>query len=326
MELSRGNVVEDLIRWRDYYLQHCNTKGIGPRSREIYSGIMTELTEYIKNNSPYMHIGKLDWVFINDFMRFKEEKRGKLLSDRTFKLYYTVIKAWFVFISEEITDPDNTIDLGKNVAGLKRKVKRKTVVGYTPDQTDKLEYTVENLKELHRKKPKKSIVVYRNALIFKILLYTGIRAIEMSRLTYQDLESYTSETDGIPQYRILVVGKGDNERYVYIDRVEVDEELAVLSRHFTPDSLIAVSRTGKPLGPVQINHNISRLAKAAGMTKRGVHIYRHTFAQKKISENVNMETLRQALGHSDIGITAAFYAANSEKNKSDAFSSSKNRR
>jgi integrase/recombinase XerD len=62
------------------------------------------------------------------------------------------------------------------------------------------------------------------------------------------------------------------------------------------------------------------------MTKRGVHIYRHTFAQKKISENVNMETLRQALGHSDIGITAAFYAANSEKNKSDAFSSSKNRR
>src|ERR1039457_58039 len=88
MELSRGNVVEDLIRWRDYYLQHCNTKGIGPRSREIYSGIMTELTEYIKNNSPNMHIGKLDWVFINDFMRFKEEKRGKLLSDRTFKLYY----------------------------------------------------------------------------------------------------------------------------------------------------------------------------------------------------------------------------------------------
>ena len=89
---------------------------------------------------------------------------------------------------------------------------------------------------------------------------TGIRAIEMARITYRDLEPYTTD-DGTHQYRIFITGKGKKERYIYIDRIEIDEELDLLKKHFSDDSLIAITRNNKPLGPVQINHAVSQFAK-----------------------------------------------------------------
>jgi len=52
--------------------------------------------------------------------------------------------------------------------------------------------------------------------------------------------------------------------------------------------------------------------------KRGVHLLRHTLARRLVDRNVNLETIRDILGHSSIGITSDFYAKTDERNKQKA--------
>ena len=140
----------------------------------------------------------------------------------------------------------------------------------------------------------------------------------MARIRYDQLESATEEGSGTPVYRIKIDGKGKRQRYVYIERDELDEELALMRTRFATDGLIAVSLTGEPLGPIQINQNVSRIAKKAGLAKRGIHIYRHTVARRQIRNGVNLEIVKQLLGHSSISTTSEFYADTDGKGKATA--------
>ena len=46
MDLSTGNIVEDLARWRNSFMDHCRAKGLARRSLAIYGGVLDELVEF----------------------------------------------------------------------------------------------------------------------------------------------------------------------------------------------------------------------------------------------------------------------------------------
>jgi len=52
--------------------------------------------------------------------------------------------------------------------------------------------------------------------------------------------------------------------------------------------------------------------------KRGLHIYRHTFAVKLVENNINLQTIAELLGHSNITITSTYYAKASKNAKKEA--------
>ena len=63
---------------------------------------------------------------------------------------------------------------------------------------------------------------------------------------------------------------------------------------------------------------ISNKMKKALINKSGVHILRHTFARTLVNKNINLVTISELLGHSDITITAKTYAKSNEWNKIEA--------
>ncbi|MFN7095059.1 MAG: tyrosine-type recombinase/integrase, partial [Burkholderiales bacterium] len=56
----------------------------------------------------------------------------------------------------------------------------------------------------------------------------------------------------------------------------------------------------------------------AGVAKSGLHIFRHTFARNLVSNNHNLATIKELLGHSNISVTAQFYAVSNENAKKAA--------
>jgi site-specific recombinase XerD len=315
MELSKGNIVEDLCRWKDLYIQNRRDEGLAIRSVTIYSGVIDELVEYSRQHQDEVTLKDLNGFYINAFLNDKAAKSTKGFGNTSRKLYMNVVKGYFKFISENNIE---SVDLLYQLRNLKIKTEKKVKPAYTNEQEERILLTLEKLKNDLPKSRLRAFTTLRNLIMIKIFLNTGIRGNELARLRYDQMEPYTEEDSGLPMYRIKVTGKGSRERYVYIEREEIDEELELMRPRFGTDGLIAISATGQPLGPIQINQNVSRIAKMAGLSKGGNHIYRHTVARRQIRKGVNLELVRQNLGHSSISTTSEFYADTDESGKAAA--------
>lgn len=314
MELSRGNVVEDLGRWRDLYIQQRRDDGLASRSVSIYSGVIEELIEHSHQHQEEVVLQDLNTFYINAFLNEKALISKKGFGNTSRQLYINVIKGFFRFIAENNHDG---VDLLYNLKNLKTKTETKVKPSYTNDQEDRIQVMLEKLKADLPKAPSRRFTMIRNIIMTKIFLNTGIRGNEMAQVRYDQLEPHTDDS-GVAMYVIMIHGKGSKERYVYIERDELDEELTLMRSRFVTSGLIAASLTGRPLGPIQINQNISRIAKKTGLAKGGLHIYRHTVARRLIRKGVNLEIVRQLLGHSKIATTSQFYAQIDEPAKAAA--------
>ena len=176
-----------------------------------------------------------------------------------------------------------------------------------------------NYLEKMKKGGKRAFTTQRNAIIFKIFLYTGIRAEELVQLRYCDL--VLDET--IDNYTVKIKGKGGKERLVYLSRDIVEDELDfLLKTQLSSDFIAASTKSGGALATKRVYELLDRIYRGAGVDKRGIHILRHTLARRLVDRNINLETIRDILGHSSIGITSDFYAKTNEKNKRAALTDS----
>lgn len=152
----------------------------------------------------------------------------------------------------------------------------------------------------------------RDALLVKLLLYTGIRATECLNIKVQDLSLIENDTI----YKIKIDGKGAKQRFVYISVDTIKHELHFISE-FTKD-YIAVTNQAKRMSRIGLHAVISNKMKKALINKSGVHILRHTMARTLVTKNINLKTISDILGHSDIVLTARTYARSNEENKIQA--------
>ncbi|WP_224962815.1 tyrosine-type recombinase/integrase [Geomonas subterranea] len=337
MELSTGNLVEDLARWQKSYIANCKAKEMSARTISIYSGILDELTEFSRPHQDQATIKDLNQFFISTFFNEKAKKQEKMkkqnpkgrfgFGSSTKSLYSAVIKKFLLYISENNHD---SVDLTRPMQEFK--VKREKKLKPRLEETEIT--TILNSAEKLKDSGKRSLTTYRNVLLFKIFLYTGMRAEEMVQLRFSDLVFRTQTEDKITEgeggekkvqhithelYMIKVEGKGNKERLVYLPKSAIEDELDFLLESRQSSDFIAFStRSGEAINTKKVYELLDRLYRAAGVSKRGVHLLRHTLARRLVDRDVNLETIRDILGHSSIGITSEFYAKTNEKNKQKA--------
>lgn len=316
--LSEGNVVEDLERWKVLFLRLLKIDDRSPRTLQIYSGVIDDFVEFTRQFQDEVVLSDIGTFFVNRFLEEKHDKSKRGISATTRSLYIKIIKSLFKFIDENNIEGSRILYNLRNLSSQTDKGKSKKKPAYSGDQVEQINVTIENIRKKTEKHSIRSFTAIRNFLLAKLALYAGLRAIELSRVRYEDLESVTDPDSGTPLYRIDVHGKGDKKQYAYVIREKIDEEIEALRDKNLASGLIAISSKGKPLGPVQINHNISRITKEAGMTKQGVHIFRHTYARNLLREGVDTEIVKQLLRHEKIQTTADFYLATDEDAKAAA--------
>jgi len=303
MTLGSGNIVVDLTKWLELYLQEVTNKKLSDRTVIIYRGILESFIEYARQYQGEAGIEDINRLFLNGYLADRENQ-SKNFSASSKKLYVTVLKTFFTFVTE---NNSNNHDFEKMFRKMRIKVEQKEKPSLSEDEICR----TLNFLEKEKCGPRNRLINYRNVLLCKTFLYSGLRVGELLPLRICDYK-YDEEAN---IYSILVTGKGSKERYIYLPAEMVSDELEVLREEKGESWGVCTTRNGTIINRSNLWTIISGMFRRAGVDRRGLHILRHTFATRLVSADVNLVTISSLLGHSNISITAKFYAKTNEANK-----------
>jgi site-specific recombinase XerD len=311
MEIDEnGNISDILEKYRALFFSELRLLNYSPKTTSTYSRILEEFIEFLncENSLNTLTIKDLNKYFV--FQYFEELKKRKL-SKATLNLHLKVIKRFFKFISE---NNESGVDLLYPIEKVTIKLDDKEIVTYTKRELEKIKEYLFNFLD-----KSKNYERYKNALCISFILFTGMRASECLNIEEDNVEIAKTE-DNQEYIKIKILGKGNKERYVYLDEVFIDY-LNKLHKLKPVESKYLFSKLDKkPMQYMNIFTYNKRLLEKLYINpkKAGLHIYRHTLASNLVEQNINLETIKEILGHSDISITSRYYAKVSEKAKREA--------
>jgi integrase/recombinase XerD len=308
MKLDSGNITDDLQRWVVAYMQEITNKNLSERTMDIYSGILDDFVEYSRQFQGELSIEDINRIFLNGYLA-ERGKTGRKFSSTTKKLHITVLKTFLLYITEN-NDSNHDFEKMFKKMNIKSESNEKPALN-----EDDIRRFLNYLDKIKSKRRNQNINI-RNTLLCKIMLFGGLRATELMRLRLKDMV-YDSEDD---IYSLLIVGKGGKQRTVYIPRTLIEDEVDTLKEEHGEDWFICSTRNRTIVNRTNLYQIVTGIFERAGVDHTGLHILRHTFARRLVNNNTNLETIRDLLGHSNIAITAKFYAKTNEKNKKAAIS------
>jgi len=140
----------------------------------------------------------------------------------------------------------------------------------------------------------------RDKAIIYLLLNTGARRCEVANalLSNLDLDNKT----------LLVVGKGDKERFLYLNNLIVNLLRCYLSTRTDNCEYLFVSKNSNKLDYNDIYRIVKKYLLEAGLDikKYSTHKLRHTFATLLYQSGVDLRLLQELLGHSNLDTTMRY--------------------
>ena len=139
---------------------------------------------------------------------------------------------------------------------------------------------------------------------------SGIRLEELRMLKLSDIESKNN--------RIFVrCGKGRKDRYTLLSKrlVETLRSYYRAQQQKPKTYLFEGQKPGEPLHSRSIQHSVVQAYQHAGLSAKGhkVHALRHSFATHLLDAGVDIHTIKELLGHSDIKTTMVYLHLQSSK-------------
>ncbi|MEO1164740.1 MAG: tyrosine-type recombinase/integrase [Chloroflexota bacterium] len=151
----------------------------------------------------------------------------------------------------------------------------------------------------------------RDRAILALLADTGVRAGGILSLQVETIDAVRG--------RGRVLEKGYKERWVYWSHhtsLLVQKWMQVRESH--TDSFVVNISTGEPLTYSGLAQMLKRLKKRAKVRGRvNAHAFRHNFARMYLIGGGDLVTLARLLGHSDVNVTAAYYAVFADNELAD---------
>ncbi len=145
----------------------------------------------------------------------------------------------------------------------------------------------------------------RDRAMLELLYATGMRASEISDLKIGGIN--------LDIGYLRCIGKGKKERIIPLNKAAIaatSEYLQTLRpkqvKPFSGDCLL-LSRTGRPLGRIEIWRLIKKYASRIGLpSNMTVHTLRHCFATHLLSGGADLRSVQEMLGHVDIATTQIY--------------------
>lgn len=145
----------------------------------------------------------------------------------------------------------------------------------------------------------------RDRAILETLYSTGIRRMELTRLTLYDVD--------LAQGTVMVrLGKGAKDRLIPIGRracawiaryvAEVRPELAVRSDELA----LFLTDYGEPFEKNRLGDLVRRYLRHAGVTQGSCHVFRHACATHMLENGADIRFIQAMLGHSELSTTQIY--------------------
>ena len=146
----------------------------------------------------------------------------------------------------------------------------------------------------------------RNKLIIELLYSTGIRVSEVVNIKVKDID--------LVDNKILVLGKGNKERYVLVGSVLKELLKEYLDIRVSNSEFLIVNKYGKQISTRSIESIIKKVVKVKGIKNKVTpHTIRHTFATHMLNEGADLKVVQELLGHENLKTTEIYTHVSNER-------------
>ena len=310
MDLLRATIEEDYQRWLKSYMRHLKYKDVSENTLSVYTRILKQLLEFIKNQDFVKSLKNLNKDFFLDFIDYREENsKNGFFSKKTKQVYISVLKSFFVYISDnndEFYTFENEFKISIKSAKKVKKVKY---------LTDKEVQTI--IKYLDESKINRGTYYdYIYAFGIKLMLYAGLRISEVLSLRLEDISiSDLVDANGKRDiYEIHLESTKSGEEQTALVKIEdIQEELEYFKAYYQEDtsSIFKAYKKESLIHRSNFYIGANKIMQKAGVNKKGLHIYRHTCAMQLYRKSKDILVTKEKLRHSDIKTTMIY--AHAEK-------------
>ncbi len=149
----------------------------------------------------------------------------------------------------------------------------------------------------------------RDALILEMLYSTGIRVSELANLKLKDIN--------FGEHKILILGKGNKERYVYYGtkcQKLLDKYLSDGRTMYPASAYLFSNKHGNKLNERMIRMIVDECGRKAQLNVHVTpHVLRHTYATHMLNEGADLKSVGDLLGHENLSTTQIYTHVSNER-------------
>ena len=262
-----------------------------------------------------------------DYLKFE-----KGFSDYTVKSYETDLKEFYDFaldkdINIELVreylrklyeDKYSNRSISRKVSSLKSYFKYLESEGIIKDNfmrlisNPKIEKTLPNylnyddLERLLNFPDRSNKYGLRDALILEMLYSSGVRVSELANMRLSDID--------FNERKILILGKGSKERYVYYGSKCADLLDKYLKIDHRDSPYLLIGKRKEKLNEREIRAIVTDTAKKADISVHVTpHTLRHTYATHMLNEGADLKSVGDLLGHESLSTTQIYTHVSNER-------------
>lgn len=254
-----------------------------------YKKDLEQFLFYCKNKS-------ISMITYHDIRKYLQFLYTKKYTSRSISRHISSLKSFFKYLTKTEQIKVNPMLLISNPK-LEKKLpnyinyKDLEVLFHIPDQND--------------------VLGLRNALVLELLYSSGVRVSELVNIKLSDID-FQNE-------RILIVGKGNKERYVLYGEVcknllhkYLKESRSKLVK--TSNDYLLLNKFGNKITDRAIRMIIDDIVKKSSLKLNvSPHTLRHTFATHLLNEGADLKLVQDLLGHANIATTGIYTHVSNER-------------
>jgi len=272
-------------------------KGLSNNSQKNYHRFLKKFFDWLASRElsgllPHQLTSQHIWDYKLFLSRSRSSSTGQVLKKTTQSYYLIALRSLIEFFSDRDIDslPSSKIKLPK--------AKKDKVPKFL---------TLENIEKLLTQPDINKTLGLRDRAILEVLFSTGMRVAELVSLNKDQFDNVKDD-----ELEITIIGKGDKPRTVYFSKRSMDWLKKYLTTRKDDEKPLFIRYAGnksesKRLSIKSIENIVKKYTKLAGLPIMTTpHTLRHSYATDLLMQGVDLRTVQEFLGHSNI-LTTQIY-------------------
>ena len=269
------------------FYQYLEEKGYSLNTIVSYQKDLNQFLEFAKDTN----LKDIDYNFIRKYLQFLYDQK---YTSKSVSRHISSLKSFFKYLVKMGIIKENPCLL---VSNPKIEKKLPNYLNYNdlevlfsiPDQND--------------------VLGLRNLLILELLYSCGVRVSELVNIKLSDID--------FSNQRILILGKGNKERYVLYgsvcDKILKDYLNNSRSKLNKNSEYLLLNKFGNKITDRAIRMIIDDIVKKSSLKLNiSPHTLRHTFATHLLNEGADLKIVQELLGHENIATTGIYTHVSNE--------------